>query len=777
MLKHYLVVAVRSIKANTVSYAISVLGLSIAASICFVVVLFLQFQYNMDKGHEDYKDIFMIKSLLGSVDNVQPWGLSPAPLKEHLTGLTDIKDATRIVLKSGQVQSDKDIFNEQIFLADQNIIDFFTFDTSKKASFKGVQNILISQAISKKYFESDNPEGSDLKITINGKSAIFSVSGIFNDYGDEYSFKPSIIISLRALSLFQPSIDGDWKAFVSATFIKRKSYARTKDIEAQLQAFTTPQRNVNQQWPVKRYELEPLSTLSLHSSLIKSSISNSYGDGNGRIAMVTFASFILILASLNYVNIFIYIGSTRYKEVGIRKTFGCAQKSILLQFVLENFLVSLIACLVGLILAISFLLPQFESLFDIRMSLKLSEFYRYLLLLVTLSFVISAVSGLYPSIQLSILNPVNVLKGRFLKGGKTVVIKSLLLFQFIIAFVLVFISFCLFENYQYLTKRNWGYDPENILSVAFTGQNEHLHPFENSVRQLQEVSGTARTNHHIGISRKVIDVLCNGEIINDISQFDFGKQYFPLMGMSLIGGAMSTTKDKIMINEELAKEFGENALGKILRFDSTDHIVSGIVKDFHYSNFNAPIQPTILTINETANKYLLIKTTSDPNVLRSKIEKIWKEVNVDRPLMLVVQNQIFDPYFRFIEGHNKVMRFLAFIALVLSLAGLYGIIALNIASRTKEMGIRKVLGINKKTLFYVFSAPYNKILFVANILGSLLGAYLVTIIFSNFYVYHIELNVSFFLVTMLIVSLGVYLPLLWHFRKLSRIDPVKVLKE
>ncbi|MEM7108855.1 MAG: FtsX-like permease family protein [Bacteroidota bacterium] len=122
------------------------------------------------------------------------------------------------------------------------------------------------------------------------------------------------------------------------------------------------------------------------------------------------------------------------------------------------------------------------------------------------------------------------------------------------------------------------------------------------------------------------------------------------------------------------------------------------------------------------------------------------------------------------------MRFLAFIALVLSLAGLYGIIALKIASRTKEMGIRKVLGINKKTLFYVFST-HSKILFVATILGSLLGAYLVNLMFSNFYVYHIKLNASFFLVTMLIVSLGVYLPLLWHFRRLSRIDPVKVLKE
>ncbi|MEX1240743.1 MAG: ABC transporter permease [Cyclobacteriaceae bacterium] len=793
MFKNYFKVSLRSLMKNPVNSFINVFGLAVAIGICVFAYAFARWTFSRDQFHEHKNEVHLVTFLADRDGTLQQYGKAPRPLGEMLReDFTHIKSVCRVEDRNAVMKHEDHVFHERIRFTDPEFLEMFTFPMKwgTSNSLKDVNSIILSEDMSTKYFGDENPIGqSVLMIFDKDRSKEFTVTGVAKEFPESRTISFNFLANFENLRTADPGYNfHDWSEFVNATLIQVDNVSDLTSIEQGMEKYRKLQNDaVKEDWAISSFSLEPLSTLHKTSEYIRDDISrSSKNDYISVYFMVGIAVFMLALACFNYINIAIATAAKRLKEIGVRKSIGATKQTIIVQFLSENIVVTFFALAVGLILGYTFFIPGFELLWNFSMDFRLDDGDLWLFLSAVL-FITSIASGIYPSLYISRFQVVGILKGSIKFGQKNLLTKVFLSLQLIMASIFITCSIMFTLNNSYLAKRGWGYNQAETLFANVPDQAAY-EELSASMAQEPDVLSTSGSRHHIGKSHATT-VLHFPDREYEVDQLAVDATYFETMGLSLKEGRVfkdheGSDKQAAVVNELMVKNMSqwlsgwENPVGQQFRIDSIQYEVIGIIKDFHNYSFSNQVRPIIFTVAERHDyRYLSIKVKSGSEIKTHKaLQANWVKLFPDIPFEGGHQEDVWGFYYQEIAIYDLVWKVFAFLAVSLAILGLYGLIRLNVAGRTKEFSIRKVLGAGLKNIAASIANQYVTLFAAVMIIGAPLGYILSKILIEFAYVYHMPITLSGVSIGMLTMVVVLSITVSTQIRKVLKANPVDGLK-
>ena len=785
MLKSYLKTTLRTIRRNPLTSFINIFGLAVALGCAIMVYAYVDLDLTTDQFHENRNEIYMATSHLNRSGTEGHHGIVPIPYAEVLRNdYPQIDQVVRVESRNGVLKAGMKVFNEGFTFVDPEYLEMFSFplEMGNAESLKEPNKIILSKNAAIRYFGDTNPIGEAMTFDFGNSKYTFEVAGVAKKFPIKSSMGFNVLANFDQLEIIDPNFKlQDWSRFLDATFIRLKNATDIATITESVQQYVAVQNEVQRDWPATRFEFMPWTDLFMEGENMKSTITGET-DSLGRLVLSIIGIFILILAVFNYINIAIVSATKRLKEIGVRKVMGGSRKSLIFQFLSENVVMTLFALVLGFILAITLLIPGFDKLFDMGMDFDLSQPSLWLFLVVLVTFT-GLVSGAYPALYISNFNVVNIFRGRLKFGGKNRLTKSFLTFQYILAIIAVVAGIVFTQNTAYQKDRDWGFD-EQILISANIGEPQEVKQLMNAMAQNPNVVSLAPSRHHINRwhGQKIVET--NDGLKRDIMTFEVGPGYVETMGLEIIAG--ETFKEdseadfkNVVINETMARVLNPNGvLGEKFRIDSLEYTVIGVVKDFHQWSFFEPIEPMIIKrVKEERYSYLTMQVTpGQTKKAYEDLEAQWSALFPENPFGGFYQESTLQWYFYQIEGHGKLMQYVAGLCIILSCLGLYGLVSLNVASRTKEFSIRKALGANLTNLVGVINRQFVVFLTIALVLGIPLSYVLMEALLDAVYAYYKPLTFIPFAVALVLVVAMVFLTVSSQVKKVMTTSPTEGLR-
>jgi ABC-type antimicrobial peptide transport system permease subunit len=496
------------------------------------------------------------------------------------------------------------------------------------------------------------------------------------------------------------------------------------------------------------------------------------------------ALMILLIACFNFANTTIAATGRRLKEIGIRKTFGGFRQQLIVQFFLETILICIMATLAGLAIA-SFLVPAYSSLWPyMTLYMTLSGHWGFILFLVLLLLLTGFLSGVYPAFYISSLKPVDILRSRS-KYGKTGMVSNILLsLQFTISIMALVMGIVFLQNSKYQDTIDLGYDRDQLIIVPIN--SDFYNQYHESVIDNPLIISVAGTQEHIGYGsyrRPVEDE--NKQIEVDV--LDTGPEYASTMGLRLIEGRLfdplradADKHESIIINEQLLSDFGwDEAIGKtITLYDTTRLTVIGVVEDYYNNGLWSKIEPSFIRLSNEEIYYNLIVRASTENLpeVLEYLRETWQSLFPSYIFTGIYQEDTLKEGKDINDSIMKVNLFLAIVATFLSLIGIYSLVSLSVLHRTKEIGIRNVIGSSVGNVIMLLSKRFIIILVIASIVGCVAGYYLSAMLLDSIWDYFLDITISMLLFSVFIMFVMTAITITGKTYKAATSNPVKALQ-
>ncbi len=749
MLKNYLHVAWRSIVKNPLASFINVFGLAMAIGCGMVAFVFVDWNLSMNEVHEKRQTVFMATTMMKQNNNTHTFAISPITLGPALQqDFPQVQNFARLVEQSGTMRYEDQVLNESIWFTDPGYLEMFTFPLKwgNAAALKEKDQIILSEDLATKYFGNVNPIGKRISLRFDEKTTLnFTVGGVAEKFSDRTSIRFNALLNFELLRSLASDIRlEDWSAMTRATFVELKDAQSAPALEKGMSRYVERFNSAQQEWDATSYVLEPLATLYESGNSIRGSIAGA-ADPVARVVLAIMAIILIVLACLNYINIAVSSASKRLKEIGVRKVVGANRSSVIVQFLMENVLLTLFALLIGVVLAVTFLVPGFDHLFSTGIEFKFTN-PRLWIFLVLLLITLSAVSGIYPAVVVSKFKPVSIFKGKLKLSGKSSFTKGFLSLQFILSMIAIVGAIAFVQNSKWNQNIDWGYNHQQRIGVEVPNFAA-FEQMRNEMSQSPNVLSMAGSAQHIGwrLASNRIELL---DQKFEVQRLDVGPAYFETMGLRLKDGReldehLQADKQAVIVNETLVKEMGwKQPLGQQFRLDSLQYSVIGVVQDFHYNNFWNVIKPMMFRLAPKEEyRYLTMEVRAGKAAQTyAHMEQAWKKLFPNDAYRGFFQDDTFQDYFENAQGHGKLMTFLAILTIVLSCMGLFGLVSLNVAARMKEFSIRKALGAGVPEMVRQVSRQFSIVLIVATLLGIPASYFAIGILLDAAYPYHMSLN-------------------------------------
>ncbi len=726
MLNNYFKTTLRSMMKNPMSSFINVFGLAVAIGACLVTYAFIDFDLSIDRFHENKDQIYLTTYNVNREGKEICYGDSPAPLAEMLkSDLSNIENITRVHNGNAVVKHGDNVFHESIRYVDPSFLEMFTFPLKwgVSSSLNDVNSIILSEETSKKYFGDENPVGEELKVIIGGGvSKVFRISGVAKPFPKARIIDFSFLTNIENMKVFYPSFSfHDWGKQFNATFIQVKDPTDLSSIVKKMDSYKELQNAVESDWPIHSFGFVSLHDLHLASDEIKNDISYD-GSDEGRVGLPFIAGFILALACFNYLNIAIVSASKRLKEIGMRKVIGASRRQIIFQFMSENMLFTLIAGVIGFVLASTLFLPWFSTFAGITSEFNLLDANMWLVLLAVLLFT-GIASGIYPALYISKFQVVRIFKGTVKFGKKNLATKIFLTMQLILTCVGIGFAVIFAQNSWYQGQRAWGYNQRELL-YAELPKPADLEKLELAMRQEPGILASAGSKHHLSKSfKRTIIHLPDSQF--EVHEMSVGDDYFNAVDINLLNGRFFFTnresdKNALVVNESFVKNLSlEQPIGTQLKIDSISYKIVGVVEDFHFNNFYHEISPTIFSLSDpTEERFLTLKVSNNKKVESYKaLQKNWASLFPETPFNGGFQDETWVGFYEDLNTMQRFTRAIAAVFVLLASLGLYGLIQLNIKGRIREFSIRKTLGAGMGNLAGNIVSQYLIIFGIAILLG------------------------------------------------------------
>jgi putative ABC transport system permease protein len=794
MFKNYLKIAVRNLMKNASFSLINIVGLSIGIACCIIIFYYFLYEYSFDKFH---KNIDNVNYLYGTIDlgfaQIQdpPQASISADLKNDFP---EIKQIARI--KKDNIILKKDDFSIKLsgISTEPSFLQIFSFPMlvgDKEVALQNKNSIILTKKTARYLFGNDDPMHRTVDLKIGDEFQIFEVSGILNDIPGNSSLQFDFLINLSAI--YENEINEGKTAFFTFVLLDDK-FSKTQVISRFPETIDKKLIEPFQQYNPKGH-FELLSLVDYHMNddtpLL---ILSSKGSIQFQLILSGIALLILFIACFNYTNLSVGTISTRIKEVSMRKVLGAARREILLQFLSESLIICLFSLVVGLALA-EVTLPVFNSVIGEQLKIDLTMNSLPIIFLLMITIFISFGAGIYPAFLVSRFSSVELFQGKAKLSGKNILSKILITLQFAIAIFLIIGTIFLNRQNKYLLSKELGFDTNKIVRIDAENISENpevnrsfFNNFKESLAKYSQISQVS------GAANSLTDgwfYLFGLKNLSDQKEIGFhlnyvDKDYSELLDLKFREGGnfpFSTENDNsVIVNQAFIKETGiADPIGKnfadCFETSSLDNLkIIGVVQDFHYEPLKNKIGPMVIELNKDEN-YNFIYVKFNGSILETL--KILKKEYAEFAPQIPFEFSFLDE--QIARQYDKEKKWCSMISLVslfsiiLSCLGLFALTLLIVNKRTKEIGIRKIMGASEKNILLLINREYLGLLIVANLIAWPVVYYCIELYFRNF-PYKADINFWVFPLTGLITFIIASITISLNTIKAAYIDPVKVLR-
>ena len=722
MLKNYLKIAFRNLWRHRVFSFINIMGLTVGMAACFLIFLYIRFELSYDSFHTKadriYRVVSDIKTPTEVINAGGPSWAAPPNIKDEFAEVESFVRTTsdNLLIRKGDVKFQE----ENALWADSSLFKIFDFKLLKgnpQTALKEPFSVVFSETSAKKYFGDKDPMGQTLMITGEGLAA--TVTGVMKDIPENSQIKADMVLSMTTITKqWNKSLDSQWGNYGAQAYILLKPGTNAKNLQSKFPAFLE-RRNGTEMKKSQMYAtllLEPLRDVYLRSTRNGSKTGNI----NNVYIFAIVAIFILLIACINFVNLTTARSAERAKEVGIRKVVGAAKTQLARQFIGESIIICLIAFILAVLLSAIFL-PSFNQLAGKTISDGIFQHGQYVFYLFIAAIAIGLLAGIYPAFVLSSFKPVIVLKGRFATGNRGILLrKGLVVAQFSISVALIIGTIVVYNQMNYMRSRDLGFSKDQMM-VMDTNGDPGKEAFRQAITSIPAVKATAMSSSvpgsgNPGAYSEIENKKGELQIANlDLYYVDF--DYIPLFKIKMAAGRpfskdfMTDTTQAMVLNEAAVKMFGysspQQAIGKRFKQWGREGKIIGVTKDFHFRALQEPIKPLSMRIEPGGSNLVSVNVAAAnlPATIAA-IENKWKTLIPNRPFSYFFLDEYFNKQYRGEERFGKLFLNFAILAIFISCLGLLGLASYSTMQRTKEIGIRKVMGASVKGIINLLSKEF-----------------------------------------------------------------------
>ena len=750
MFRNYFKIAVRQLRKQKMYAAIKIGGFAFGIAACLLIALYIRNELSYDKSWPDANRIYRVLGQYGTVVNNSFW---PAPLAKTLKAdFPQIALTARLMpntlMGAGNAEvrrADKveNSYEEGITYADQSMLDIFKLPMvygDRAHALANPNSMVISRRKAEKYFPGQNPVGKVMYLN-NDKTMPYTIGGVMENFPATSHLQYDFLLTMTGKE-FGKGEQNNWNNYNYPAYILLKPGTDVKDFEQKItkdivQHYFLPGmlkdgvKNAEQEVARFKFVLQPITDINLYSYDLDDGISR--GDIRFIWLFGGVAAFILIIACINFVNLATAKSANRAKEVGLRKVVGSHRSGLIQQFLTESLLYSCLSFLIGLLLA-WVLLPYFNTLASKSLIMPWGQWWLLPVILFS-AFVIGIISGLYPAFYLSAFKPAQVLKGNLATGSKGPVLRnSLVVFQFTASIMLIIGTMVIYNQLHYILNQKVGFDKDQVVIIQGTNtlDNTNVKAFKNELQKLGPVKSASISDYlpiDAGTKRDGNTFFIDGRTKLDAGVYGqfwvVDDTYLKTLGMKLVEGrnfsydmSDDTAGKTLIINQTLAKMLHlKHPIGARITNGYTFTVI-GVVQDFNFDSMHNQIGPLALHFGISPSLVSVkVSGTDIKNTLRS-ITATWKQFAPDQPIRYTFLDESFANMYADVQRMGRIFTTFAILAIVIACLGLFALSAFMAEQRSKEIGIRKVLGASVSGITTLLSLDFVKLVALAILIAS-----------------------------------------------------------
>ncbi len=793
MFGNYLKIAIRNFKRQKTFSLINIAGLAVGMACCICILLYVRHELSYDRYHADADNIYRL--VMTGEFSGRPFdvALSSGPIGPTLVReFPEVDNAVRFQHR-GRTSINfrgKQFFEDRIYYADKTLFDIFTFPLLKgnpKSALQDPFTAVITQETAERYFGSTDPVGEILRFD---KREEYLVTGVIKNVPENSHFAFDFLLSFTTLSSLRHPIDS-WTQFTNYTYLHLKDGSDPEELVKKISPLNTMHMGFDPEdmgWDLV-FTLQALPSIHLHSHL------QNEMKGNSDISLVyifsSIAALILILACINFMNLATARSSNRAKEVGLRKVLGAVRSKIVKQFLGESLIYSFSSLLVALILS-GFTLPLLSSFLGYNLGIRFAKIASLIPGFFGIALFVGLAAGLYPAFILAGFQPARVVKGGFETSRQKKHLRNgLVIVQLAISTVLIIGTGVIFEQITFMKNKRLGFEKEHVIVVRISDDSVRasIPAIKRELKRLQGVLNVTASSHIPGWDGLAAAHLPEG-FTNEESQsmriLRVDHDFLDTLGIELAAGRnfspefLSDPHESVLINETAALKFGwTDPLGKKIQEiygTKQTKTVIGVIEDFHMSSLHSVIEPMYITSSHPEINVLCIRTSGGNfEGLLGSIRSTWAHIAPGVSFDYFFLDESFNRQYRAEERLSRLFSSFSLLAIFIACLGLFGMACYAAERRTKEIGIRKVLGASPTSIVYLLGQELIGIFLVANFVSWPL-VYLASHKWLQNFAYRTEIGIKIFVMSTILTSVITFGTVGYQAIKASLANPAYTLK-
>ncbi|HAS44539.1 MAG TPA: macrolide export ATP-binding/permease MacB [Microscillaceae bacterium] len=818
MFKNYFKVAFRNLFKRKIYSIINIAGLAIGLTCCILIALFIADETSYDKFHSKSDRIYRVtRDFWGDKDlSTLHLGHVAPPfgplLKQHFP---DIQEVVRFYPTSDLFMiKDRSFQEENGYYVEPSAFKIFDFKVTKGDASQALnkpRTLMLSTTLAKKYFGQENPIGKIISWRYGGEKLSLKVTGVFEPLPDNSHFHPNYMISFRTLDnekiYGRKGLKRNWGNNSFLTYILLPPNYNSKNIADKLDEFmnnTYGAFALAQKWMTRGKKasdfthlyLQKLTDIHLHSHLDSEAEAN--GDINNVYVFAIIGLFILLIACINFINLSTARSANRAKEVGIRKVVGAYRQHLIFQFLSEAVMMTLIALVVAIGL-VEAMLPSLNEFIGKNLSMNYFSNTGIILLLIGFMLLVGILAGFYPALFLSSFQPVKVLKGRLATGSKNSTLRTVLVVsQFSISIVLIVCTAIVYQQLSFVKNKSLGLDKDHVIGLRNNSEiNDKFQTFRQELLKNPLIKNLGRST--IAPSQRLLNSSGSAEEVElndsiqksnvELRMVRADHDFLETFSIPLVKGRYFSRKFKtddsaaFFINETAAKRIGwknpQDAVGTRFKYDRRRGTIIGVMKDFNFESMHEPVKPLVMFMrrdNWYSNISIKLQGKNIKETL-AYIKQAWEKIVPEQPFAYQFVDERFARLYEKEQKQGSLFMVFAGLAIMIACLGLYGLTSFIAEQRTKEIGIRKVLGASISSILQLVSRNFVVLVLMATGIALPLAFYGMNRWLESF-AYHINLlNYWYvFLASGLVALLIALATISSQVLKVARVNPSQVLR-
>ncbi|MBN8824358.1 MULTISPECIES: ABC transporter permease [unclassified Spirosoma] len=797
MLRNYLTIALRTLAHNKAYSIINVVGLSIGLAAAMLIILYTKDEVSYDRFHTNNPNLYRITSRDITPGDQKPsyntnTGIFQGP--KFTAGTPEIQSFVRFQSGQSDIRQGNEVKSQEMFSTDPEFFQLFSFPLlsgDPKTALSRPKTVVISEDMAEKQFGTTDALGKIMFIKTEAQFEPYTVTGVAVKCPQNSSIKFDVLLPIT-VSKEDIARSDNWFSFFLNTFVLVRPNANIKAVEATMnRIYQTDAKNtileMAKKFGIKSktiYSLQPLTEMHLSTDL---PVNNGLVDESRptfSYILSGIALFVLLIACINFVNLTVARSLKRAKEIGVRKVVGGGRNQLIIQFLGESFLLCFVAFVLAIVLLL-LVLPTFNQLANKALSFAYLLDVKLIAGYIGLFLVTGLLAGFYPAIVLSGFSPVQSLYSRFRFAGRNYLQRGLIVLQFSLASFLIVATLTINSQLNYLTTKSLGYDDRNLVAVNKSSLNHsEARLLKSELMKFPTIVDVAPKNRGFwGTVAKV-----NGEKQLSFAYETVDEMYLPLLKIPILAGRNfspdfpSDSTQSVLVNESFVKEAGwKNPIGQEVNFFAYEiperYKVIGVVKDYHFAALNQKIRPQLFTMkpkNDFGKAFVKIKPHTETESLRA-IEQTFKKLFPINPYSYSFLDQDNLKKYESEAKWRQIMLFGAILTIFISCIGLLGLATLAAERRTKEIGIRKVLGASVSSIVQLLSSDFLRLVGFSFVLAFPAAYFAIDKWLEN-YPYRIEISAWTFALAALLAILIAFFTVSFQSIRAAMSNPVKSLR-